>query len=87
MSIPAGCSHVTDISLNMMVCGFLEGNDLQPSHLYCKHRGECLLFSGHSLAALRSVILPSIIQKRPEGESYWLRLTRAFSLREYDLAH
>ena len=26
------------------------------------HRTECLLFSGHLLAVLRSVILPSIIQ-------------------------
>ena len=32
--------------------------------LFCAkiHRVECLLFSGHLLAVLRSVILPSIIQ-------------------------
>ena len=27
-----------------------------------RHRGECLLFSGHLLTVLRSVILPGIIQ-------------------------
>ena len=36
----------TAVRPNMMVCGFLEGNSLQPSHLYCKfilwrNRTEC----------------------------------------------
>ena len=52
-----------------------------------EHRAECLLFSGHLLAVLRSVILPSIIQITLRAESHWLRLTRVFSRREYDLAH
>ena len=37
-------------------CSFNSGN------LPFMHRGECLLFSGHLLAVLISVILPSIIQ-------------------------
>ena len=45
---------------------------------YADHRGECLLFSGHLLAVLRSVILPIIIQIKPRRRVSLVKINARF---------